>query len=111
MLTKDQIIKFKISADTLYDLKDYTSAVILYFKTWFALQDFILLNKIGQSPKDHTERFQFLKKGFPSTYRELDKEFNTYRDTYSKLLTREECDRIKRIVENELKNYSIKENN
>jgi hypothetical protein len=81
MLTKQQIQQFKKSADALYDLKDYTSATILYFKTWFAIQDYILLDKIGQSPKDHTERFRLLEKNFPDAYRELDKEFSTYRDT------------------------------
>ena len=98
---------FKNSADTLYKAKDYTSAAILYFKAWFAIQDFILLNKVGQSPKDHGERFRLLQKQFPDTYAELDKEFSTYRDTYSKIVDKSDCDRIKGIVENELKNYSI----
>jgi len=39
MITKDQILTFKNSADTLYLSEDHTSATILYFKTWFAIQD------------------------------------------------------------------------
>jgi len=105
---KAQILRFKKSADTLYKDKDYTSATILYFKTWFAIQDFILLEKIGQSPKDHGERFRLLQKSFPNTYTELDKEFSTYRDTYSKNIEKETCERIKNIVENELTNNKIK---
>jgi hypothetical protein len=107
MVTKKQILVFKQSADMLFQAKDYTSASILYFKTWFAIQDYILLEKIGQSPKDHNERFRFLQKEFPRTYIELDKEFNTYRDTYSKITTQDDAFRIKKLVENEIKTYSI----
>ena len=99
---------FKTSADTLYHAKDYTSATILYFKAWFALQDFILLRKLGYSPKDHGERFRLLEKEFPDSYVELDKEFSTYRDTYSKVVDREDCDRIRKIVENEIDIHGIK---
>ena len=108
MITKEQILVFKRSADSLYASKDYTSATILYFKTWFAVQDFILLEKTGRSPKDHAERFRLLQKEFPKTYSELDKEFSTYRDTYSKIIDKSTSDRIKRIVENELNNHSIR---
>ncbi len=104
---KQLILKFKASADMLYSAKDYTSATILYFKTWFSIQDYVLLKQIGQSPKDHSERFRMLEKQFPKTYEELDKEFSTYRDTYSKVTDKETCDRIKGVVENELKHYSI----
>ena len=109
MITKEQILIFKKSADTLYAAKDYTSASILYFKTWFAVQDFILIEKTGRSPKDHTERFRMLEKEFPGSYNQLDKEFSTYRDTYSKIVDKSDCDRIKEIVENEIKTNSIKE--
>jgi hypothetical protein len=110
MGTKDHIFQFKQSADTLYTAKDYTSATILYFKTWFALQDFILLEKIGQSPKDHTERFRLLQKKFPQSYEELDKEFSTYWDTYSKIIDKETCERVKGVVEHEITHHTIKQN-
>jgi len=109
MLTKDQILQFKKSADNVYASEDYTSATILYFKTWFAVQDFILLQKIGQSPKDHTERFRMLEKNFPGIYIEIDKEFSTYKDTYSKIIDKNTCDRIKIVVENEIRNNKIDE--
>jgi len=67
-----------------------------------------LFEKTGQSPKDHSERFKMLKEEFPEIYLELDKEFSTYRDTYSKIINKITCDRIKRIVENEITNYNIK---
>lgn len=109
MITKPQILIFKVSVDTLYGSKDYTSATILYFKTLFAIQDFLLLEKIGESPKDHTTRFRSLEKNFPEMFKELDVEFSTYRDTYSKIIDKETCNRIKKIVENDIKKYQIKE--
>lgn len=109
MITKKQILVFKRSADSLYLSRDYTSAVILYFKTLFAIEDFLLLEKVGISPKDHTERFKLLKTNFQDLFKELDIEFSTYRDTYSKIIDKVTCDRIKRLVENDMERYEIKE--
>lgn len=107
MISSKQILVFKKSADTLFGIKDYTSATILYFKTWFAIQDNILLEKIGRAPKDHSERFRLLEDNFKNTYILLDKEFGTYRDTYSRLVDIETAKRLKILVENELNNYKI----
>ncbi|PIZ52502.1 hypothetical protein COY27_00120 [Candidatus Woesearchaeota archaeon CG_4_10_14_0_2_um_filter_33_13] len=109
MITKQQILVFKCSADALYKSKDYTSATILYFKTLFAIQDFVLLEESGESPKDHTSRFRQLEKHFPSLYQELDLEFSTYRDTYSKIIDKTTCERIKVLVENDLNKFKIEE--
>ena len=69
MTNKGQILTFKKSADQIYGVNDFTSATILYFKTLFAIQDYILLQKIGYAPKDHTERFRLLEKEFPEEYK------------------------------------------
>ena len=45
----------------------------------FAIQDFLLLEKIGESPKDHATRFRKLEKHFPDLFKQLDLEFSTYR--------------------------------
>jgi hypothetical protein len=107
MITKAQILVFKASADTLYRKADYTSATILYFKTLFAVQDFLLLEKTGESPKDHTARFRKLQLNFPDLFTQLDMEFSTYRDTYSKIVDRDTCDRIRKIVEDDIGEYGI----
>ncbi|MBI2577141.1 hypothetical protein HYV84_08060 [Candidatus Woesearchaeota archaeon] len=67
----------------------------------------ILKEKTGISPKDHNERFRLLKNVFPRTYTSLDKEFSTYRDTYSKIIAKETCDRIRGIVEDEIAHYGV----
>ncbi|MFH0752765.1 MAG: hypothetical protein V1914_04190 [archaeon] len=100
---------FKSSADILYSSRDYTSATILYFKTLFAVKDFLLLEEIGESPKDHSARFKKLEKYFPQLFKELDVELSTYRDTYSKIIDNDTCKRIKKLVENDIKKYKIKE--
>jgi len=109
MITKQQILVFKTSADTLYQSKDYTSATILYFKTLFAIQDFVLLEATGESPKDHKSRFRQLEKHFPQMYEEIDLEFSTYRDTYSKIIDLETCQRIKNLIEKNVNKHQIKE--
>lgn len=105
MITKEQILIFKSSADALFVKGDYTSATILYFKTLFAIQDFALLEETGESPKDHSARFRMLEKHLPDLYRELNLEFDTYRDTYSKIIDKETCIRIRHKVENDLKKH------
>ena len=107
MITKAQILVFKASADILYAKADYTSSTILYFKTLFAIQDFLLLDKTGESPKDHNTRFRQLEKNFPDLFNQLDLEFSTYRDTYSKIVDKDTCDRIKKIVEDDIGRYKI----
>lgn len=105
--SKKQVLMFKHSADQVFNLGDFTSATILYFKTLFAIHDFILLQKIGYASKDHTERFRLLEKEFPKSYKILDSEFNTYRSTYSRVISEETCVRIRELVENEIKKYEI----
>ena len=107
MITKAQIVVFKRSADTLYEAGDFTSATILYFKTLFAIHDFLLLAKIGESPKDHTTRFRMLEKSFPTLFQELDMEFGTYRDTYSKIIDKQTCVRIREIVTKNVIQYQL----
>ncbi len=105
MIAKEQVLTFKKSADKVFEDKDYTSATILYFKAWFALQDLILFQKTGKVPKDHSERFRLLEKVFPKIYEKLNTEFLTYRETYSRILDKATCDRIRRIVEDEISFY------
>ena len=107
MITVEQVLQFKSSADLLYQANDYTSATILYFKALCAIHDYMLLKKTGESPKDHGARFRLLEKHFPDLYHELDLEFTTYQDTYSKVVDKDTCTRIKKRVENGLKRYQI----
>ena len=92
---KDQIKKVFSSAELVYENKDYTSATILYFKAFFLLCDHFLLENQGLSPKDHTQRFQLLKKHYPEFYEFLDTTFSIYRETYTSEIEKEVCDTIR----------------
>ncbi|MFH1175086.1 MAG: hypothetical protein V1725_08215 [archaeon] len=107
MNEKNHVLMFKASADTLFRMKDYTSATILYFKTWFALHDYLLLKKLGITPKDHAERFRLLERAFPDEYLALDKEYTTYRDTYSRIISAEDCRRVREVVVHALEHHGI----
>ena len=76
---KENVLNFFKSAEIIYTTRDYNSAITLYFKSIFASFDFVILNKLGKTPKDHTERFNILKSNFPEYYTILDKLFSTYR--------------------------------
>ena len=103
----DNVRNFAQSADLVYSKKDYTSATILYFKALFCALDYIILQKLGKSPKDHSERFRILESDFPELYEMLDKVYAVYRDTYTARIEREICDKIKENVKSLIKEYSL----
>ena len=109
-MTKELLNNIKMplnSASLVYSTRDYTSATILYFKTLFAVLDYLILLTKGKSPKDHTERFKILQINFPEEYKFLDSHFSIYRDTYSTTIEKEKCDKVKENVERILKKYKI----
>ena len=53
-------------------------------KAIFTLIDTEILKKIKRYPKDHTERFEFVKSYFPEIYSDLEFIFGIYRQTYRK---------------------------
>ncbi len=99
-----QILK---SADLVYKSQDYTSATMLYFKAFFIALDYIILKEQGNTPKDHTERFRTLETDFPELYEILDRNFPTYRQTYSTTIPKEKCEEIKKDVKQVIEKYKI----
>ena len=75
-----------------------SEAVTNFFKALFAVDDAVLLEKTGNKPKNHTERFDLLKSNFPELYTITDRLFSTYRRTYTQDLGKEEESLIKRRV-------------
>jgi len=94
------IERFWKSAEIIYKEEDYTSATMLYFKCLFVILDKIIFLKERKTPKDHTERFEILKKSFPKYYEILDKIYVIYRDTYSISIEKEKCEEVKKYVRN-----------
>jgi len=101
------IKNFISSADLLYEKKDYTSSSILYFKDLFAAIDYILLTTGKGMPKDHTQRFDKLKKSFLKLYIELQKLYPLYRTTYTLSITRQKCEKVRDYVKQIVKEFRI----
>ena len=95
MRLRKNIRNFFSSASLVYEHKDFTSAVVLYFKTIFAVFDFVILRERGVIPKDHSERFRILEESFPYFYLWLDKHYDVYRNSYRITIEKEVCDKIK----------------
>lgn len=110
---KQDLIKniksFRNSAQMVYNSGDYTSSTILYFKCLFVVLDFIILQKKGKTPKDHTERFEILKDEFSELYCFLDKYYPIYRQTYSLTIDKATCDEVKKNVERIIEEYKVDE--
>lgn len=77
------------------------------FKSLFAVDDYALLYKTGNKPKDHTERFTMLKSNLPELYEITDKLFTTYRRTYTQELRKEEVALVKKRVAEAFLNAKI----
>ena len=107
----DELLKnvktFLSSASLVYNSQDYTSAAILYFKTLFAVLDFIILKAYGKTPKDHQERLKMLQKEHIEFYVILDKLLPLYQDTYFSAIQKAKCDQVKYYVEQIIKQQSI----
>ena len=69
-ITKEQILiktakEYFHSAEDEFKRERYNSAVVLYFKSLVSLADLFILQKTGNTPSSHTERFRILKRKFP----------------------------------------------
>jgi len=73
----------------------YNSAVVLFFKALVAFTDLYILQKIGQTPSSHTDRFRICQINFPKIYDLLDKDFPFYQDSYNVIMTEELAEVIK----------------
>jgi len=108
---KEELIKnirsFFDSAELVYKTNDYTSSCILYFKVLFALYDYIILTSGYETPKDHTERFRTLETHFPILYKNLDKLYPLYRNTYSTSISKNDCDLVRNYVIRIIKEQKI----
>ena len=78
-----------------------------FFKSLFAVDDSALLEKINYKPKDHSDRFNMLKKNLPELYDITDRLFSIYRRTYIQDLEKEETNLVKKRVMEAFKNAKI----
>lgn len=77
------------SAKDEFSKKRYNSAVVLYFKLLVALVDLFVLQKTGDTPSSHNERFRITQENFPEVYDLLDKDFPFYQNSYFQIMSKE----------------------
>lgn len=83
------------SAEDEFNKDRYNSAVVLYFKSLVALIDLFILQKTGDTPSSHTERFRITQEEFSDVYDLLDKDFPFYQNSYFQIMSKELAEVIK----------------
>jgi len=83
------------SAEDEFKKRRYNSSVVLFFKSLVALIDLYILQKTGNTPSSHAERFRITKNNFQEIYNLLDKDFPFYQDSYVHIMTKELAEVIK----------------
>jgi hypothetical protein len=94
-LLRKNILEFYSEAKQSEINKSYNSAATLYFKAIVVAIDYIIFLEKSIIPKNHTQRFEILKKEYPKYYDLLDKDFPLYQKTYSLRAKKEEVEVLK----------------
>jgi len=94
----ENIKNFYLDGENALKRRSYNSAASLFFKSLAVLTDWHLLKKEGFIPKSHTDRFRLLEKKYKEIYLLLDKDFPSYQDSYTLLLSKEVAEVLKEDV-------------
>ena len=81
----------------------YNVAVSDFFKTIAILSDYLIYTKIKSLPKNHNDRFHYLKLYFGDIYSHVSFLFKTYTNSYNLRLNKGDAEKV-RDYANELKN-------
>lgn len=103
----DNFKDFLNSANDELEKNRYNPAVSSYFKAIAILCDLKIYQKRKLLPKNHQERFLFLKTHFPEAYQVVTSLFEKYRDSYNLRMKRGDALDLKENVENLKKIFSI----
>jgi len=75
--------------------KRYGPAVSNYYKALTFLCSYLIKERLGKYPGNHTEIFLFLRVSFPQIYEVVDGVFSIYRESYDHLMIKIDSERIK----------------
>ena len=76
----------------------YGPAVSNYYKALSILCSYMITSRLRKVPKNHTEIFLFLKVSFPEVYEIVDAVFTVYTDSYSHIMNKEDCVKLKNAI-------------
>jgi len=107
-ILKKTALEYFNSGNEEFDKKRYNSAVVLFFKSLVSLIDLFILNKTGDTPSSHNERFRITQKYFQDVYDLLDKDFPFYQDSYIQIMTKKLAEVIKNDAKIMAKKVEIK---
>jgi len=80
---EQNIKEFLESAEEDFIKRRYNIAISSYFKAFSAICDLEIYKLKRILPKNHNERFLFLKISFPEVHKIMSSLFNTYTKTYN----------------------------
>ena len=83
------------SGNDEFSKERYNSAVVLYFKALISFSDLYVLQKTGNTPSSHNDRFKITKENFSEVYNLLDKDFPFYQSSYVQIMNKELAEVIK----------------
>jgi len=99
MIKEEILIKtgkeYFYSGEYEFNKDRYNSALVLYFKALVSFSDLYILQKTGNTPSSHNDRFKITKEKFSEVYDLLDKDFPFYQSSYVQIMTKELAEVIK----------------
>lgn len=87
----DNIKEYVASGDEETEKERYNSAINAYFKAIAVLCDLKIYEKIRILPKNHSERFLFLKMHFEEAYKIVNPLFDKYTASYNLRLNKKDA--------------------
>ena len=76
----------------------YRTAASNYYKAISEMCSFLIKNKTGKNPNNHSEIFLFLKVNFPDLYEVINPAFEIYTKAYDSAIKSEDCNVIKEVI-------------
>src|SRR3989344_6803816 len=101
-IEKDLLLNFRDFRDSGNDKLEkqrYNPAISSYFKALVILCDWKIYKERGLLPKNHNERFDFLRQYFPKAYSLVDSIFDEYRKSYNLRMEKMDALKVKENVE------------
>ena len=75
--------------------KRYKAAITMYYKSLIEAADFLIFSKMEKAPRNHSQRFRWLKKQYKDIYIPASDLFKIYRKTYNRNVTKKEMEEVK----------------
>ena len=111
-IEKDLLLNFKDfynSGNDELEKQRYNPAISSYFKALVILCDWKIYTERGLLPKNHNERFDFLRQYFPKAYSLVDSIFDEYRKSYNLRMEKMDALKVKENVEKLRSLFEVKE--